>query len=346
MFSQGERKNILHFLYLLAFGQCLISLLYITDVGVAEILTKSSTPDLVKGTLDSSNSLGYLLLLVLVLNVNWLLENKIKLGKLLVLLLMLGVAFLSDSKAQLVALAASVFIMILFIDFFLIHKRKLLVKTMAIALVIFIPFFVVQNISRLSQKYDSYITGNNNKKLMYYSRAVNYENRPMIQYLIGTGPGTCGSRAANARAYDVLYKGRDAFKLPAFIPAFSSRHTVNMLGDLYTQGYAESTFERSALLGNPFNSIAAFFVELGVIGFAFLLSLFVFVIAQCIHVFNHVKSGIKDKNLALGLILLTLIIIITSMIDQVLERGMMMYLFWFMCAVLINTRRELRSKSS
>lgn len=66
--------------------------------------------------------------------------------------------------------------------------------------------------------------GNLNMKAQFYMNAFSPGERPFLSYLLGNGPGTCGSRAANMRAYDTLYKGpsseAQAFKklLPA-IPA-------------------------------------------------------------------------------------------------------------------------------
>lgn len=335
------RQSVTTFIFGIAFVQSLLAFNYILESGLSSILNHTNTPDLVRGTFRLSNDLGYLAFLVCVTNYNVFRVKSPNVLKLLAMLFILFVAYVSDSKTQLIAFLCSIGILLFVVDFYLKHRRKVLSKVTALILIAVFFTLIVPQISKVyNQGFTKYIHGDFNHKFIYFQRTISPDNRGVLQYILGTGPGTCGSRASNARAYDVLYKKKTDFKLPTFISPYSSSHTVNILGDLYTEAYAIRSGQRSALLGNPFNSISAIFIEFGVIGFGIFLALIYAIVRISIRVFNNNNSNAADKNIAIGMIILIGMIIISSFVDQILERGVIMYLFWLTLILVVTANKE------
>jgi len=79
---------------------------------------------------------------------------------------------------------------------------------------------------------------------------------------------------------------------------------------------------------------------MGVIGFLTFLFFIGFIIYKAVILLNRRSLSIQDKNIALGMILISLSIVIGGVFDQMFERGDRMFIFWFLLAVLLNIQAE------
>lgn len=286
--DQTEVKKVVNQLLMFAMVQCVIGfVLEALPVGISTILARSIMGDHVTGTTNASNQFGFIILAAglpffygVINSKKWITKNAILIGMAVIFILVMII--LSDAKSRLAAFilaGGSVFVIRGIFMIPRVQMRIFAITVFSIFLILIFPF-VVQTYIRILTNYDDYINGKNNAKTQMYTVCFSPDTRPLAQYFIGTGAGTNGSRAANALAYDALFKSdKYSVQLPSFIPAHSSQFTRRYITRIYTPQYATTTQYRSAILGDPFNSICALFVELGVIGFflffRFLFSIFI-----------------------------------------------------------------------
>ncbi len=178
-----------------------------------------------------------------------------------------------------------------------------------------------------------------NHKYVFLTRALGEIPDEFYSWLTGTGPGTVGSRAANSRAYDTLFKLYGS-QLPSFIPPFTSLPAKRHFVDLYQEGFVHHGY-KSVTLAAPFSSLISLFVELGLIGFIFFLSL-----AGALMV-SFVRLAIRDpdpfyKTLGITLYLSTIVILVSSFFDTFLERPLLMGPYWMMAGLAVGKLRSLR----
>ncbi|UBZ11055.1 hypothetical protein LDL79_02795 [Leeuwenhoekiella palythoae] len=311
-------QQILH----IAIAQAIIALLLqAIPTGIGAILKRPTLGDVVVGTTGDPTDLSILMIFsVLPFLIDF---KRGNLKIIIILVFFIVMMVLNDSKTHLYALLL-VSICTWLINRFFINK-SLITKSLFIVSAATLSVFALNYVSdftqRVESKYGDYISGRYDAKSRYYQYTFSLDTRPFTQYVFGTGPGTNGTRAANALAYDVMYKKDNTVQLPGFIPPSSSRFTKDYISGLFTEEYAESSNFRSAVLGNPFNSICALFVEFGIVGF-FLFFLFLF---QCI------KNSIQLKNNTLSKIILFSVLtnIVVSFLDQTFETPMPMHFMYF-----------------
>lgn len=305
---------------------------YIGSVGFLNILTFKSTPDEVKGTLGNANNfaiLCYTAAFLVMPDVRKNLQLK-NIFNIFLMLFFLAFAIVADAKTYLAG-----FIFgggLLYVLYAFKHYSKLWLTILSI-LIVLATAYLVPKVLKLSEPitelfYNMYVEGEYNHKYIYITRAFSLDNRSGFQYVFGTGPGTCGSRAANARAYNSLYKTEDSFTL-SFLPPKTSKYADAILVDLYQYKYAIEAKFRSALLGNPFNSWAAFMIEFGLIGFMLMHILF---FSLLIHVFR------SKSNYSICAFLLISSLYTASWIDQVFERPFPMIFMYLICAVALSKK--------
>lgn len=300
-------------------------------VGISTILNRATYGDRVQGTVGSAPNLAFLLaasilpFLFNIFNKSYSFKSKVRILALLVIFI--AMMFLNDAKTILYALCISLLVSYLLNKFFI--NKKLTVKLSFLFLSIIILAFSINIVVGFAiDKYRPYIYGKYDAKALYYQYAFSFKTRPAHEYIIGTGPGTNGSRASNALAYDVMYKKENTVTLPSFIPPKSSSFTRRYLSRLFTKDYAESSGNRSALLGNPFNSICAVFIEFGVMGTALFIAFLVVVIKQIINAGNSV--------LAKTAFFLLLAIMVTAFLDQTLESQMDMHMMYMLLGLSLR----------
>ncbi|MGN6435067.1 MAG: hypothetical protein ACTHMM_00990 [Agriterribacter sp.] len=337
--SEDVKLFFRHFI-LFAVAQFLIAFfLQAVPKGVFAILARPTMGDAITGTTNLSNSLAFLLTVaILPYTISILIsrqkrrKEKLMVGALF--LLFTGMMFLNDAKSlyySFIIAGGSVFVLKAVLVTKSIGRRMFLISV-GITLLIGMSSFLVKSVTSSIEKYDEYINGKYNFKWQYYLSTFSTDTRPGYQYVLGTGPGTNGSRAANALAYDVLYKKENTVTLPKSIPPKSNPFTRDYLSKYFTQEYADASGERSAILGNPFNSICAMFTEFGIIGL-FLFFSFLFVIF---------KALIKRRDyISLSVLVLIMVNIINGFVDQTFEKPLQMYLT-YLCIGFAFIRSEPR----
>ena len=161
-----------------------------------------------------------------------------------------------------------------------------------------------------------YIDGIMNHKLLFIKRGFQYLLRNNL-ILVGTSPGTLGSRASNVRARDTLYKP-DGPKL-SFLTIYSSPATKEVYHNLYFKAYHKSAAFVINTLALPFSSVFSFCFENGLIGLIILL----------ICIFSVVRTFLRSNSpIALEGILIMLIVILWGLFDTIWERPFVMGLLY------------------
>lgn len=221
-------------------------------------------------------------------------------------------------------------------------KSRLLVRgglVLASMSVILLYRMLVVPSTTFGETYRIYVTDPGyNHKYIFLQRALWEIPITFQSWLTGTGPGTVGSRAANSRAYDTMFKARGS-QLPTLIPPFTSAPAREYFVDLYDAGYA-TRYWRSQTLASPFSSLISMLVELGMGG------LFIFLSLSCILVSYFLRLTRLDpdpfyKAAGLALYFSTLTIFVNSFLNTFLERPLIMIPYWIMGGLAVGRVREL-----
>lgn len=181
-----------------------------------------------------------------------------------------------------------------------------------------------------------------NHKFVFLKRALSEIPDEFGTGLTGTGPGTVGSRAANSRAYDTLFKLYGA-RLPSFIPPFTSEPAKKYFVDLYQEDFV-SKWWKSQTLAAPFSSLITLLVELGLIG----IGLFLCLIVALLSSFLRLASRDSDpffRALGITLYFVTLTIFVASLFDTYLERPLIMGPYWIVAGLAVGRLRAIRQQS-
>ncbi len=180
-----------------------------------------------------------------------------------------------------------------------------------------------------------------NHKVVFLRRALEEIPEEFGTWLTGTGPGTVGTRAANSRAYDTLFKISGS-KLPSFIPPFTSAPARQFFVDLYQQDFAVKYWKSQTLAG-PFSSIISLWVELGFIGFV----IFLCIMGTLARSFLRLSEQDSDpfyRTLGITLYLATLTLLIVAIFDTYLERPRLMSLYWITAGLAVGRLRAIRKQ--
>lgn len=332
-----DLSYILNNLLCIAISQATIALfLQAVPFGVSKILARPTLGDGVIGTTHGATSLAFLLLvsiLPFLLNIfhkSYKIREKRNIA--LLAIMFIGILFLNDSKTTLYA------VLLVFLVWYLLNHyffgRNIVVRfifLLSIALVTILSLKMIKIVANnISVVYSDYMYGGRyDAKSRFYEYAFSLQTRPYYQYLLGTGPGTNGTRAANALAYDVMYKKENTVKLPGFIPPTSSSFTKRYLANLYGQDYADTSGYRSALLSAPFNSICAIFIEFGIVGL-FLFALFLYSLTYQNLTYGH-------PFLAKSAFFLLLVNLLISFLSQVFETPTQMHLMYLLLGLSLKS---------
>jgi len=323
------------FLYI-SISQCFVVLFFqILPSGISNV-------DLIKGTTASADIFANVLLFsILPFFIGVLKNPQISFAKIFILFLSviyLLFIYLCDAKTEILSVLMGG-IVLLYCKLWW-GKIKIIYKVFITVITLFSVLFffnvIKAEIASIMFEYDDYITGSYNNKIQYYEYSFSPNTRPILQYIIGTGAGTNGSRAANALSYDVLYKTKNtAVRLPEFIEPNTSDFTKKYLAPLFSKSFAETIINRSALLGNPFNSISAMFVEVGIIGFILFFSVLYIIIKLLIN---------RTDYLSLSALILLFSNIISAFImpsfEQTTKFIIFMYVGFSLSAAEVNSRSK------
>ena len=180
-----------------------------------------------------------------------------------------------------------------------------------------------------------------NHKIIFLKRALKEIPEEFNTWLTGTGPGTVGTRAANSRAYDTMFKAYGS-QLPSFVPPFTSAPARKFFVDLYQKSYA-TMWWRSKTLAAPFSSFISLFVELGIVG------LCVFLVFVGILQLSFIRLSIYASNpffkvLGIALYLATLTLCINAFFDTYFEKPLIMAPYWIVAGLAVGQLKSLRNR--
>jgi hypothetical protein len=173
-------------------------------------------------------------------------------------------------------------------------------------------------------------------KAIFFKRSVTEIHQARATWLTGTGPGTVGTRAANIRATDTLYKVKTL--LPSWIEPFTSAPAKRHFVDLYQSDFATSRQYYSAMLTLPFSSLISLWVELGVPGMAIAVLFLVSVLKASGRVV-HKSDCESDSRIAFAASAACLALAGLGWLDTVFERPTLMVVFWTFSGLAVSASR-------
>ncbi|WP_238884646.1 O-antigen ligase [Clostridium sp. YIM B02551] len=289
---------------------------------------KNFHPDLMTGTFSNANQLSIFLIIALFLVVlNREKEIKMRILYGIILSLMISI---TDAKHVWVA-----FILggIVLIAVYQIKNRKYnIMKNVAMFLMAIIT--ITSLTMYLNKNNGLLYIKDSSVNLKYQAYLYTFKNFEIPQSIIGRGPGTYGSKAANALAYDYMYKTDESITLPKIIPS-RVNEDYKFIASLFTKEYMDSIQYYSAILSYPISNYITIYGELGILG------LLIFILFACISLKNAV-DGIKNKrNLRTNIIGFILIIftLIVMFIDNYLEMNEFSVLLMMFIA-FVNSQNE------
>lgn len=181
-----------------------------------------------------------------------------------------------------------------------------------------------------------------NHKYVFLERAFDEIPNAYDSWVLGTGPGTVGSRASNIRAYDTMYKTDAKLEMISrVLPAYTSPPARAYFSDLYQEGFATTSTYRSATLSQPFSSLISLLVETGVGGFL----VFAGVLFHLMRIGLQVGRDHPDRaaqGLGLATYSVTLCLAILALFDTYLERPTMMTAYWILVGMTAQSLRQAR----
>lgn len=272
----GEKKlsKLIMGISYIGISQAFIALfIQAIPVGIGTILNSPGFGDNLVGTSNSGTTSSSVMLFSIIPLLFFVLKDLKKIteyiGVILLITFVLFVVYLSDAKTILFATLLALMMRYVLVNFVfkLIKPSKALFIGIAS---IFLVFIATNDINKIITdrvpEFELYTEGYFNSKYVYYAKTFDYATRDPITFVLGTGGGTNGSRAANALAYDKLAKSENSTKVPSIIPAKTNEFTEKHISNLYDEEYIERLFTVSAIVASPFNSICSLFIELGIIG--------------------------------------------------------------------------------
>ena len=353
-------KKIVVFIIAMAMFQSMVSYVdYISGAGFRAIWSLQQSPDGVLGTFNSSSSGFSIFLLeaIMILFFLFFVSRRELFGNryiqtLLLLLLSIFVFTASDKSIEISFVGAFLSFIFLISKFRLRNRAFRWLLYIIIAMILTSPWTYRPVTAKVRSLAIQYVLGDYdwnfgdlNKKASFYINAFS-NNRGIMQYLIGYGPGTCGSRAANLRAYDTLYKGpsSQANALKGILPAYSGECTRRFLAPLYNEDYAANASYRSAILGNPFASWPALMLEVGLIGFTLLIWGIARLLLVCRHWFAYIPDIGRVFAATAGITLIAMCVV--SLVAQGLENPYLSFFLWFSLAMAHNAKDALCIQSA
>jgi hypothetical protein len=311
------------------------------------------------GTLADAHKVGFYLIVLFLFYwqpigiVLITIENKIRRAKLIPLIVisiaLCALIILSDPKHIILAMLVAMFLYLIYNMIGTIYSRyfKRYLSLVKIVVVLSVVVIIIANVNYFVDKYNQVIFGYKTTVLQYIKQYIYSEDNKKVElykdvfvniiddygfacYLIGTGPGTLGSRAANSLATSLLYKETD--KKPAFISSYASDPMKRYMRNKYTKEYYETIQNKSAVLAMPFAGIASIKGELGLIG----LCLYILFILSIVNSLNRKGIGII-KGISYLFSLIWFCLFVLMLFDNYQEKPQIMYPLYVISAVLIKT---------
>ncbi len=177
-----------------------------------------------------------------------------------------------------------------------------------------------------------------NHKFLFLQRALEDIPYAYGSLLTGTGPGTVGTRAANSRAYDTLYK--DRVRLGSSVPAMTSEPARRFFVDLYAEKFVTTLRWASATLASPFSSLISLLVETGVLGSALFAAVLLRIFLSCIRALESTHLHGLDRSMVIVCAVLVPTVLVVGAVDTIFERPTFIGAFWLTAGICTRILRE------
>ncbi|WP_373207927.1 hypothetical protein [Clostridium paraputrificum] len=168
-------------------------------------------------------------------------------------------SILMDGKHVYLGLIMSVLITVILLK---ISKKyiNMLKKYVLIPIIFIFAITFISKIDISEMNLSKYIYDYNHN--LRYSSIINLiDVMKFPRNIIGLGAGSYGSRASNALASDIMYKGEEQSDLPTIVSKY-----YYPIASRYDKDYVTRLRYHSAVLSYPFSSLLSIYAELGIIG--------------------------------------------------------------------------------
>jgi len=319
--------------------------LVVSITAIVQFLYYGLAVDNITGGTRSAHFVGFLTsLMVQYIIISMIYEKKYRFIDFAYLFIFIIANFLSDSKYIL----AFTFITLLILVF--LFYKNVIIKSSIIFF--FVVYILINNFNILPSRIElSYNTTEFNALDTHevisdikagaagqlWTKTFDLFRIEPTVFLIGSGPGTCLSRAANSRAFDTMNKKEMAFgannevvevesKLPPFIKAKTSWVTKKHIAYLFSSRWYGSLYDYRS-------SIISFIWEFGIFGFAIL----VWFISQAFK--NSRRSWNKHRNiLSIWYFSIILFLLLCSLVEYYLEYTYIQILVYLLLGMLFKHR--------
>lgn len=179
--------------------------------------------------------------------------------------------------------------------------------------------------------------GVNAKYLLYKNIYWDLYRQDPLKWFWGEGPGKFNSRTSNMLAYDLLYKEKGQFKLPHFIPPYSSPLVKRYMPGVWTKERAEFIKWLSANFSFPFAGWITIKGEMGIIGVIFFLFIPFLLSYYLINKTKKIESITLNKW-AIVLCIFWLSFPLQLVIDNMQEQPQIMYPMYLLTAAFLSIK--------
>ena len=292
-----------------------------------------------QGTLADAHKIGLIFLFACTYLILSAVARK-NTGQFIALIICVYLLYLTDAKSIILCF-------ILAIPFFVVMLAKLRIKTKtyfilnnpAAILYLLLPIYslaaylILQSSS--FELYEVYFLDDLlNSKYVFFTRVwIDILNDSPISWLVGTGPGTLGSRASNILSADVLYKETTAFL------SSSSEWTRMYMKGLWTEELALLISNYSAVLSYPFSGISSLKAELGFPGLIAYLLFILHISLENLKSTNFKsRDTINSFKISLSLILISYVFML--FFDNYNEQPAVSYILLFLTSIFMENHNS------
>lgn len=328
--SKIPLSDILKFL-----GHCL--LIQFLAVFIQALANGNLNPgDWAAGTLGDAHKLGLLLLLALIYFFLRTLQTA-SVTSLILLIASTFFMFTTDSKAILLSAVISLPIYMLVLSAYRQNTGKFFllpnpIVVTGIILAIYTLLLLIVGIKSKLTEFEIYIIDELvNSKYIFFNRVwIDIWHDSPLNWLLGTGPGTLGSRASNILSGDLLYKSYSAFL------SSTSEWSYAYMRGLWTEELATNIGNYSAILSYPFSGLSSIKAELGILGLALYIITTLKVSSGLAKQVNFKRSSTTDTfsfTLSIGLHIYCFCLLF----DNYQEQPGVSYLLFFLCGLFAKS---------
>jgi hypothetical protein len=185
--------------------------------------------------------------------------------------------------------------------------------------------------------------GINGKYIVYKHIYSDLYSDNLDKWFWGIGPGKFGSRTANMMGYDILYKEKGQFKLPEFIPPYSSYEEKKYMKGMWTKQKAEYVKYISSNLSIPVAGWITIKAELGIPGMIFFI-LLAFILSFYLIKRAGMLANVELRHWALVLGIFWIALLTMMLVDNIQEKPQMMYPMYILSAAVLGVSVKNKAK--